>query len=68
MKKFYTFGKVLGFLIVIIVIALFTRKYWGKAVGSAIRWICASLGVNTLPTALLDLLEKDAGNAANQTF
>lgn len=58
MKKFGTFGKVLAGLVVVLVIAIFTKTYWGRAAWIAIAWICDSLNVDA-PVALQTLLDVD---------
>lgn len=56
MKKFGTFGKVLAGLVIVLVIAIFTKTYWGRAAWIGIEWICDSLDV-TPPDALKTILD-----------
>lgn len=65
MKKMGTFGKILAGLVVVLVIAIFTKTYWGQAAWAGIEWICDSLGVPA-PTGIQNILDKENARGTNE--
>lgn len=63
MKQFKKFAAALIAVVVILVIGLFTKRYWGPVAWYFVAWICSSVGV-TAPSGLKSLLDSTVSYSA----